>query len=323
MHRISKANRINQQYVEKTVLKTLLSIAFKSDEKPHIVMNEDGAIDKRFAWLRPVIELFPLGRKHRYYPGHKSEIVFDTMVLAYRVNGHFIYSMNAIDTNADGDPAFFKIGSNGERLHVSQLQNFELVVPDTSDLERHLDYERRAALGRGRQFDVGNTISLLSSQAGRGASVVDTVVNEHITLDQGPYAHRNLICLMPNVETMSITDQRGKSRVKTDVPVLLAETNGPWLGAWKIIDISEHAIRVQLQGDAEENHDAFVLPVHSEVSVLVQIAKTEQQFQLKGYVMRRFPKARVIRLSTILREDKYQSFGPFDLLELKAALLNH
>ncbi|MBC3882000.1 hypothetical protein H8K35_10075 [Undibacterium sp. LX40W] len=305
------------------MLKTLLSIAFKSDEKPHIVMDESSAIDQRFAWLRPVIELFPLGRKQRYYPGYKSDIVFDTMVIAYRVNGHFIYSMNAIDNNAEGDPAFFKIGANGERLHVSQLQNFELVVPDTSDLERHLDYERRAALGRGRQFEVGNTISLLSSQAGRGASVVDTVVNERIALDHGPYAHQNMICLMPNLETMSITDQRGKSRVKTDVPVLLAEPNGPWLGAWKIIDVSDQAIRVQLQGDAEEHHDAFVLPVHSEVSVMVQVAKTEQQFQLKGYVMRRFPKARVIRLSMILKDERYQNFGPFDLVELKAALLNH
>lgn len=285
-------------------------------------MNEDGAIDKRFAWLRPVIELFPLGRKQRYYPGYKSDIVFDTMVLAYRVNGHFIYSMNAIDTNAEGDPAFFKIGIKGERLHVSQLQSFELVVPDTSDLERNLDYERRAALGRGRQFDVGNAISLLSSQAGRGASVVDTVVNEGLSVDQGPYAYQKLICLMPNVATMSITDQRGKSRVKTDVPVLLAEPNGPWLGAWRIIDISDQAIRVELQGDAEEHHDAYVLPVHSEVSVLLQVAKTEQQFQIKGYVMRRFPKARVIRLSTILKDQSYQSFGPFDLIELKAALLN-
>lgn len=305
------------------MLKTLLSIAFKSDEKPHIVMDASSAIDPKFAWIRPLIELFPLGRKQRYYPGYKSDIVFDTMVLAYRVNGHMIYSMNAIDTNAEGDPAFFKVGENGERLHVSQLHNFELVVPDTSDLERHLDYERRAALGRGRQFEVGNTISLLSSQAGRGASVVDTVVNERIALEQGPYAHQHLICLMPNLETMSITDQRGKSRVKTNVPVLLAEPNGPWLGAWHIIDLSEQSIRVQLQGDPEEHHDAYVLPVHSEVSVLVQVAKTEQQFQLKGYVMRRFPKARVIRLSTVLKDERYQSFGPFDLIEFKAALLNH
>lgn len=305
------------------VLKTLLSIAFGSEEKPHIVLDETSSIDKGLAWLRPVMELFPIGRKQRYYPNHKHEIVFDTMVVAYRVNGHFVFSLTAIDTDAEGSPAFFKIGSNGERLHVSQLKQFEIVVPDTSDLERTLDYERRAALGRGRQFDVGNAISLLSSQTGRGASVLDTVVRERVVPETGPFAYSNLICLQPTIETMSLTDQRGKARAKTNVPVLLAETNGPWHGAWKIIDISEQAIRVQLQGDPEQHHEAYVFPVHQEVMIQIRIPNTEQEFELKGYVMRRFPQVRVIRLVMIRRDERFQNFADFDLLSLRSALLNY
>lgn len=305
------------------MLKTLLSIAFGSTEKPHIVLDETSSIDQRLAWLRPVMDLFPIGRKQRYYPNHQENIVFDTMVVAYRVNGHFIYSLTAIDTDAEGSPAFFKIGSAGERLHVSQLTQFDLVVPDTSEFERTLDYERRAALGRGRQFEIGNTISLLSSQSGRGASVLDTVVRETVLLESGPYAHSSLICLQPTIETMSITDQRTKARAHTNVPVMLAEVNGPWHQAWKIIDISEQAIRVQLQGDPEQHHDAHVFPLHQEVLVQVRVPNTEQFFEMKAYVMRRFPQVRVLRLAMLRKNERYQVFEPHDLLELRAALLNY
>lgn len=305
------------------MLKTLFSIAFKSDEKPHIIMDEDGVANVKFAWLRPVLELFPIGKKQRYYPEYKTHIVFDTIVVAYCVNGHFIYNMSAIDTDAEGHPAFFRIGEKGERLHLSQLQRFELVVPDTSDLEKHLDYERRAALGRGQQFNVGNTISLLSSQPGRGASVVDTEVIDRVIPKDSPYAPSTMILLRPRLDSMNITDQRAKARAKIQVPVLLAEINGPWVGSWKIIDISDEAIRVRQEGDAETNHDAFVFPLHEEVQILIQIPKTEQQFQLKGRVMRRFPQVRVIRLSAIANDEQYHRFGPLDLLELKAGLLNY
>lgn len=305
------------------MLKTFLSIAFGSEEKPHIVLDASSSIDQRLAWLRPVMELFPIGRKQRYYPSHRDEIVFDTIVVAYRVNGHMIYSLNEIDSDAEGSPAFFKIGQAGERVHVSQLKNFELVVPDTSDMERTLDYERRAALGRGRQFDVGNVISLVSSQVGRGASVLDTVVRQVIESEEGPYAYRKLICLQPTVETMSVTDQRAKARAITNVPVLLAEVNGAWQQAWKIIDISDQAIRVQRCAEQDPEQEAELFPLHQEVLLQIRIPNTEQAYDLKGYVMRRFPKIRVIRLVAVLNQKRFQNFAAYELLELRAALLNY
>ena len=42
------------------------------------------------ARVRTLIEFFPIGKKLRYYPEFNKDIVLDTLIVAYCVNGHFV-----------------------------------------------------------------------------------------------------------------------------------------------------------------------------------------------------------------------------------------
>ena len=126
--------------------------------------------------LKLLVEFFPIGKKLRYIPEFKKEIEFDTLLVAYCVNGEYIYSWESIELDASGVPTAFLVGDRGVRIPVSQLKQFQILVPDTSDLELTLDYHRRAIIGRGRQFIKGNYISLISNSGARGVSTMDTEV---------------------------------------------------------------------------------------------------------------------------------------------------
>ncbi len=147
------------------MLKTLFGKTFGSAGIAHEAgSNAPGAL--HLARIRTLIEFFPIGKKLRYYPEFKQDIVFDTLILAYCVNGNYIYSADAIDRDAEGNPTTFRFGDNDQRLPVSTLKLFQLLVPDTSHLEMKLDYDRRAQIGRGKQFNKGNYLSLFSYAGG-------------------------------------------------------------------------------------------------------------------------------------------------------------
>ena len=40
--------------------------------------------------LKTLIEFFPVGKKLRYYPEFKKDIVFDTLMVGYAVNGELL-----------------------------------------------------------------------------------------------------------------------------------------------------------------------------------------------------------------------------------------
>ena len=143
--------------------------------------------------LKTLIDFFPIGKKLSYCPEYKKEIVFDTLVVAYCVNGSFVYSGESIDRDSEGFPTMFHTDENEERIPVSRIKLLQLLVPDTTELELKLDYARRALIGRGRQFIKGNSISLISKAGTRGVSTIDTEVAKNFILKDGPYANTQMI----------------------------------------------------------------------------------------------------------------------------------
>lgn len=278
--------------------------------------NWGGNLDR----LKALLDYFPIGKKLRYCPEFKKEIVFDTFVVAYCVNGNFLYSADAIDRDSDGNPTLFRTGENGEQTPVSGVKLFQLLVPDTSDLEMKLDYHRRALIGRGRQFIKGNFISLISNAAGRGVSTVDTEVAKQIVLQDGPYAHTKLILLTPELNTLTVTDQRRRTRAKTCVPVMVTVLGGELTGPCTIIDISDGAVRIRVR-----DHDPAMPELHGgdEVILVINLGAAERHYTIKGAIIRRLPEICVVRLEGLFKAGRFSSFGPLDFLELKAGLLNY
>lgn len=302
-------------------MKTFLGISLGSrkaeDLSSEIVIQQTIDLDQ----IRTLIEFFPIGKKLNYYPEFKKEIVFDTFVVAYCVNGHFIYSAEAIERDSQGYPTFFQIGANERRSAISGLKLFQLLVPDTSDLEMKLDYQRWSLIGRGRQFNKGNYISLISNAGGKGVSTVDTEVAKQIVLPDGPYANTKMILLTPELQTLAVSDQRRKARAKTCVPVMVAIAGGPLSGPCTIVDISDDAVRLRVR---DRNTMMPAMRQGEEVILEIDLGEAKRQYTIKGSVLRRSPETCSISLKGLLKADgKFGSFGPLDFLELKAGLLNY
>lgn len=272
------------------------------------------------ARIKTLIEFFPIGKKLRYYPEFKQEIVFDTLVVAYCVNGHFIYASDAIDRDAEGNPMLFHSGENDLRTPIAALKSFQLLVPDTSDLEMKLDYHRWALIGRGKQFNVGNCISLISNAGGKGVSTVDTEVARQVELPEGPYAHTSMVLLTPDLTTLSVTDQRKKSRAKITAPVTLFVPDDKTAWPCTIVDMSEGEVRIRVR-----DHGAVMPEMQRGEGVVIEteLGEAERHYTIKGLVIRRSPETCVLQLEGQIKDGRYTSFSPLDLLELKAGLLNY
>lgn len=270
--------------------------------------------------IRTLIEYFPIGKKLRYYPEFNKDIVLDTLVVAYCINGHFVYAMESIETDRDGTPTAFRAFESEVRIAASGLKSFQLLVPDTSDLEMKLDYLRRAQISRNGQFSKGNTISLISNAGVKGVSTVDTEVAKQIILRDGPYAQMNMVLLTPELGTLSVTDQRRKPRTKINVPVTVLLPAENFSGQCTIVDISDAEMRIRL------NEQGATMPaVHKGDAMIVDIrlGEAERHYSVKGSVIRRSAETCVIQLDGQIRESRLLPFSPLDLLELKAGLLNY
>jgi hypothetical protein len=272
------------------------------------------------AQVRTLIDFFPIGKKLRYYPEFQREIVFDTLVVAYGVNGHFIYSADSIERDDDGVPRVFHCPERGMRIPATAIHLFQLLVPDTSELETKLDYHRWGIIGRGRQFNAGNCISLISNSGVKGVSTVDTEVAKQVNLPDGPYATTNLVLLTPDLSTLSITDQRRKVRTKINAPVKLALPDNPLARLCTIVDISEGELRLRVR---EHGTSMPELARGDIVFIETELGEAERHYFMKASVIRRSGETCVVHLEGQLKDGKLRPLAPLDLLELKAGLLNY
>lgn len=268
--------------------------------------------------LRTLLDFFPIGRKLRYTPEFKQEIVLDTLVVGYGVNGDFVYAGEAIERDADGDPVAFRAGARNTRTPVGGVCDFQLLVPDTSDLETTLDYHRRALIGRKRQFDKGNNISLISNAGARGVSTLDTEVVRQVVLADGPYAGSMMIVLAPDWASLTVTDQRGRARARSSAPVAVTVAGSRLPGPCTIVDVSEDAIRIRIR-----DTPLPPFPAGEAVTVDLDLGEAERHYTIRGAEIRRSPETCVVRLEGLLKGGRLVRFEPLDLLELKAGLLNY
>lgn len=271
------------------------------------------------ARLRTLVDFFPIGKKLRYYPEFKVDIVLDTLIVAYCVDGHYLYSGDAIERDHEGNLLAFD-GGDQRRIAATAVRQFQLLVPDTSHLEIKLDYLRRAEIGRGKQFSKGNCITLISNAGGKGVSTVDTEVDRQANLPDGPYAHMDMVLLTPDLASLQVSDQRRKSRAKLLAPVILHVADAKMALPCQLVDISEGEVRLRIA-----EHGASMPPLQAGEGVVVEadLGVAERHYTLKGSVIRRSQETCVLLLEGQVSAGRYHPFTPLDLLELKAGLINY
>ena len=272
------------------------------------------------ARIASLVEFFPIGKKLRYYPEFKQDIILDTLVVAYCVNGLYVYASEAIERDDEGRLLSFRAVDSGVRVGLAEIRSFQLLVPNTSHLESKLDYHRRAQIGRGKQFNKGNYISLISNAGAQGVSTVDTEVATQVVLADGPYARTAMVLLTPELHTLKIADQRRKSRARLSVPVILHVPEDRQPKACTLVDMSDDDVRLRVRTagatmPAFRRGDGAMLELDLGVS--------ERHCMIKGAVIRRTAEMCVLRLEGQVCDGRYQTFDPLDLIELKAGLINY
>lgn len=268
--------------------------------------------------LKMLGEHFPIGKKIRYFPEFQRDIVFHTIIIAWRVNDHYIYSREAIEKDGESVPAAFLVGEKKSRLPLGKVKRLQLMVPDTTDMERSLDYVRRAALGRNGQFVRGNAITLISDACQRGIPSVDTQVDSRLRMKEGPYAYSQMVLLRPDLDTLAIADQRQKARVPSHVPVsLYQKDDAPPVGCI-LGDFSDVSMRLQ----AVPGQALPPMKANDKVTVILNLGDAASIYRIRGSVFRTAADACVIKLKQIYKDGDFSPIKTMDVLEIKTGLLN-
>ena len=279
--------------------------------------DKDQAIDGEH--LKMLGEHFSIGRKIRYFPEFQRDIVFHTIIIAWRVNDHYVYAREAIEKDDEGTPTAFLVGEKRTRLPLGKVKRLQLMVPDTTDMERSLDYVRRASLGRNGQFVRGNAITLISDTCQRGIPSVDTQVVSRIRMKDGPYADNQMVLIRPELDTLTIADQRQKARVASHVPVsLYLKDDAPPVGCI-LGDFSDVSLRLLVASDQK------ALPpmkVNDKVVVILNLGDAASIYRIRGSVFRTAADSCVIRLKQFYKDGDFSPIKTMDILEIKTGLLN-
>lgn len=280
--------------------------------------DEDADVALDGEMMKMLGEHFPIGKKVRYYPEFQRDIVFHTIIIAWRVNDHYVYSREAIQKDADGTPVAFLVGEKKARLPLDKVRRLQLMVPDTTDMERSLDYARRATLGRNGQFVRGNTITLIADTCRNGIPSVDTLVDSRLRMKDGPYSDNQMILLRPDLDTLQIADQRQKARVQSRIPVsLYLKEDAPPVGCI-LGDFSDVSLRLK----AAPGQAMPPLKVNDKVVVVIDLGDAASTYRVKGSVFRAAADACVIKLKQLYKDGDFSPIKTMDVLEIKTGLLN-
>lgn len=297
-----------------SLLKRLLNSLMSESDAPEA--SGDSHFDP--AKFQMLFQFFPIGAKSRYYPEFQQRYVLRTIILGYRVNNHYLYTRDALLKSEDGQPVGFRIGPD-KVLLLPSVRKFQILLPDTSEQERLLDYLSRAELGRNGQFEPGNTITLVGASMGQGVPTVDNTVDRRQTLNKGPYAKNQTILLTPDFATLAITDKRQKQRVNAGIPALLHFSNKAVPFECILGDFSELSLRVCITGPGQVMPP--VVPGKA-VTVDFDFGDIASTFSLRGKVFRRSEEFCVVKLEQIFRDGEFERIRMIDIMEIKTGILN-
>lgn len=271
------------------------------------------------AKLRALDEFFPIGKALRYSPDTQLAVVLDTIIVAYCVNDRFIYSRNAIRTDGNSDPSTPAISQGPFELPVHQIQRLYLVVPDTSELERTLDYDRRAIIGRSQQFLEGHPITLIASAGARGVATLETKVMVQMNIDHGPYANSKMILLDPQLETINVMEQLHRLRGNAHAHVALHFRNDEPPYHCALVDFSDSAIGLRC---SDNQRSMPAMEPDDSVTAVIKVGTGEKTYAIRGRILRCAADSCAIRLVELLKGNKFSSFSLLDSLQFRTDLLN-
>lgn len=270
------------------------------------------------AKLKMLNEYFHVGKKLRYYPEYQRDIVFNTVIIAYCVNSQFLYSHDDVLLDQEGFPTGFRI-SGKSVLALEDVKKFQLLVPDTTDMERTLSYATRAELGRAGQFRQGNAMTLVVETEKRSIPTLDTMVDRRHIMKDGPYEGSATVLVTPDFDSLVLADKRRKQRVETEVraDLYLAPDAPPF--SCVLRDFSERSLRLRVSGASQAMP---AMASADQVVIEFNLGDATSMCRFRGRVFRRTDDFCVIDIEHLYKSGDFENVKSMDIMEIKTGLLN-
>jgi hypothetical protein len=280
--------------------------------------EEEERANRTAEQLSQLVDFFPIGDKVNYYPEYQQDICFETIVLGYELNGQALYERDQV-RKPDGGAPEFVLEQSGETVIATDMPEFAIIVPDTSELEKTLDYFSMAAIGRSGQFLRGNSITLLSKQSQQGTPSVDTSVDGRTLVKAGYYQGTKVVKLIPKLDTLGVVDHREQARLALALPCILFPDPDTDTGLEaQLIDASEHCVGIKLK----EQADVAVFQEKSAVRLSLPMPALDRVFNLTGRVhASRDHGALIIDIQGIDKTGMIEEMQLVDRLDLRACLV--
>ncbi len=286
--------------------------------RPHEAPPDDGGHE--LLQVAEVMRHFPVGGKIRYYPDYRPDVTMDSIVIAYGINNHLVYTQRDIRLEEGGEAGpRFVLDDDWRDRPVTRIDRFCIVIPDIGGLEQCLDYDTRANLRNGGELQRGDQLTLMSLFSRQGLPHVDTMVRKRVTLKEGYYANHSVIVLEVDPSTLKLVDQRRHCRIRTDLPVTVAVSGCQEPFAARLVDFSEYSLRMNCGPELL----GLARLASRKIYVRLDIPTVGRHFDLQGRVVRHDDEDLVLRLTHLRIGDEFEEIGLLSALDIKASLLQH
>jgi len=291
-------------------------------KKPQVTTDSDktNRIGLDPAQLVELMQCFPIGSKIRYFPEDQEDLAMDSIVIAYGINEHLVYTQNDIRSQIDGHDHVFLLDDNWRDLVVRKVYSFCLLIPHITDENSELSYPRKVELLNETRFARGRDLTLISLRNDRGVPHVNTQVRKRVVMEDGYYANHPVVVLETQPESLTLIDQRQERRLHTQIPAQLDMQGGEESCPCTLVDFSESFVRVR--GD----RDGTVFQLLYEGQTLdlrIELDRQPRHIVVQGKVARRDDEYLVMELLAIEKNGNMTSFSMMDVFEFKAILLQH
>lgn len=265
--------------------------------------------------LMQLIPHFPIGNAVKYFPEYKPTLTLTTTIIAYGINNELVYSNSDISWQQNGDAT--QLYLHGEP--VEKLRRFCFIVPTASRDEEGLDYTRKAQLGRSGGFIKGNNITLKGEQRDGRLPVLEAVVRRQLQLKEGHYDGHQVAILDVDPAEFKLIDQRSQVRLQTDIPGMIQARYHKEMTECTMVDFSDRAARIIYE--AEQPLQRY--REGAMVTFTFGLPEEDAPKVIRGRVIRKHDATVVMSLDDIMREKMFDKVEPFDIMEIKANLLQY
>lgn len=276
---------------------------------------------QRLALIKRFVAAVKIGSRIRYHQEFEEASELESLVIGYQINDVQVFRQADIDFVENDLSLKLVIHCDGKTEEFTRIEDFCLIVPDTSGEELKLDYDSRANLSRRGPFAPRSHLVVISSNASSEHLIFEADVKRHLKLSGGVHSGLVVVLLDVAMGTINSHEPRKHARIETDLCVTACKngTDKPITAHLK--DFSEECICLRLASEELESWPEFgkkdFLLVGMKASVDKPLVKLRCDFvEQRG-------EDRLFKMTHIFKQGKPTPFQMLDALEIKIDLMNY